>query len=86
VRGGLVPQAGSAALAVTCPLECRLDTRVRGAGRLSRTSAGPGRAARLRLSRPVAARLRSSATAAFDVAVRMPAGRAGRGTVRLRSR
>ena len=86
LRRGLVPQAGSAALAVTCPLACRLDTRVRGAGRLSRSSAGPGRAARLRLSRPVAARLRSSANAAFDVAVRMPAGRAGRGTVRLRSR
>jgi hypothetical protein len=90
VRRGLVPQAGSAALAVTCPLACRLDTRVRSTTRrhtrLARTSAGPGRAARVRLSRPVAALLRTSASAAFDVAVRMPAGRAGRGTVRLRRR
>ena len=84
--------AGSIALAVTCPLACRLDTRVQSgqrrasATRLARTTARPGRAAKLRLSRRAAGMLRSSGGVAFDLSVKMPAAHAGRGTVRLRSR
>ena len=40
VRRGLAPTAGEAALAVTCPLECRLDSRVR-----ARSPGTPERAA-----------------------------------------
>jgi hypothetical protein len=92
VRRGLAPRAGSTALAVTCPLACRLDTRVQPAQRraratrLARTTARPGRAARLRLSRRAATLLRSSGSVAFELSARMPAGKAGRGTVRLRRR
>ena len=92
VRRGLAPRAKATALAVTCPLTCRLDTRVRAAqtrvraARLARTTARPGRAARLRLSSRAAGLLRSSGSVAFELSARMPAGRAGRGTVRLRSR
>ena len=92
VRRGLAPRAGSTALAVTCPLACRLDTRVQTAQRtaratrLARTTARPGRAAKLRLSRRAATLLRSSGSVAFELSARMPAGKAGRGTVRLRRR
>jgi hypothetical protein len=92
VRRGLAARAGSIALAVTCPLTCRLDTRVQSAQRraratrLARTTARPGRAAKLRLSRRAAGLLRSSGGVAFDLSVKMPAARAGRGTVRLHSR
>src|SRR5215218_5712040 len=53
VRRGLAARAGGTALAVTCPLRCRVDARVKGSGRsapLARTTARPGHAARLRLS------------------------------------
>lgn len=92
VRRGLAPRAGSTALAVTCPLACRLDTRVQTdqrrarATRLARTTARPGRAAKLRLSRRAATLLRSSGSIAFELSARMPAAKAGRGTVRLRRR
>ena len=92
VRRGLAAKAGSIALAVTCPLACRLDTRVQSgprranATRLARTTARPGHAAKLRLSRRAAGMLRSSGGVAFDLSVKMPAAHAGRGTVRLRSR
>ena len=95
VRYGLAPVAGKAALAVTCPLECRLDTRV-GAGsrrahtarstRLARTRGRPGRAARLRLTRRATAILRTAGAVRFDVSVAMRAGAARRGTVKLRRR
>jgi hypothetical protein len=85
VRRGLAPRAGSTALAVTCPLTCRVDTRVRGS-RPARSTARPGRAARLRLSQRAAGLLRRSGSVAFALSARMPAGRAGRGTVRLRRR
>ena len=92
VRRGLAPRTGSTALAVTCPLACRLDARVQApqhrarATRLARTTAQPGRAARLRLSRRAAGLLRTSGSVAFELSARMPAGKAGRGTVRLRRR
>ena len=92
VRRGLAARAGSTALAVTCPLACRVDTRVQGArpgaraARLSRTAAGPGRAAQVRLSPRAAGLLRASGGVTFALAARIPAGRAGRGTVRLRLR
>jgi len=92
MRQGLAPRAKSTALAVTCPLACRLDTRVRaaqtraGAARLARTTARPGHAAKLRLSPRAASLLRSSGSVAFELSARMPAGRAGRGTVNLRRR
>ena len=85
VRRGLAPHAGSTALAVTCPLTCRVDTRVRGS-RPARSTARPGRAARLRLSPRAAGVLRRSGSVSFALSARMPAGRAGRGTVRLRRR
>jgi hypothetical protein len=90
LRRGLAPRAGRTALAVTCPLDCRLDARVRSAAgrarasRLARTAGRPGRAARVRLSRRAAGLLRSAGGVAFELSARMPAGRAGRGTVRLR--
>ena len=53
--------------------------------RLARTTARPGHAATLRLSRRAAELLRTGG-AAFELTARMPAGRTGRGTVRLRRR
>ena len=88
VRRGLAARARSTALAVTCPLRCRVDARVKGSGRsarLARTTARPGHAATLRLSRRAAGLLRTGG-AAFELTARMPGGRTGRGTVRLRSR
>jgi len=92
LRRGLAPRTGRTALAVTCPLDCRLDTRVRSAAtraraaRLARTAARPGRAARVRLSRRAAALLRTAGGVAFELSARIPSGRAGRGTVRLRGK
>jgi hypothetical protein len=90
VRRGLAPRAGSTALAVTCPLRCRVHTavktrRVRAAS-LGRTTATPARAARLKLSRRAAGLLRASGTVAFELSAKLPAGRSGRGIVRLRRR
>ncbi len=94
VRRGLAARAGSTALAVTCPLACRLDARAKGsrkggrgqAAALGRMTATPARAARLKLSRRAAGVLRSSGAVAFELSARMPAGRSGRGVVRLRRR
>ena len=86
VRRGLVPRAGRAALAVTCPLTCRLGARVRAARGAARSSTRPGRALPVRLSRRAAALLRRTGSATFHLSVRMPAGRSGRGVVRLRRR
>jgi hypothetical protein len=84
-RGALAARAGSHALAVTCPLRCRVDARIKSSGRsarLARTTARPGHAATLRLSRRAAGLLRTGG-AAFELTARMPGGRTGRGTVRL---
>jgi hypothetical protein len=83
VRRGLAPRAGATALAVTCPLKCRLDARA-GRAKLPRGAAGPSAAARIRLSRRAAGLLRSSRSVAFTLSARMPAGRAGRAVIRLR--
>jgi hypothetical protein len=81
VRRGLAPRSGSTALAVTCPLRCRVATRL-----LGRTTATPARAARLKLSRRAAGLLKTSGTVAFELSAKLPAGRSGRGVVRLRRR
>jgi len=90
VRRGLAPKAGKAALAATCPLACRLDTRVRAgsrrSARLARTRARPGHAARVRLTRRATSMLRTTKAIRFDVAVAMRAGADGRGSFRLRRR
>ncbi len=92
IRRGLAPRTGSTALAVTCPLACRVDARVQAAAkparaaRLGRTTATPAKAARLKLSRRAAGLLRRSGAVALELSARMPAGRSGRGTVRLRRR
>jgi hypothetical protein len=88
VRRGLAARAGSTALAVTCPLRCRISAHVKRSGRsarLARTTGRPGHAATLRLSRRAAGLLRTGG-AAFELTARMPGGRTGRGTVRLRRR
>jgi hypothetical protein len=84
-RRGPAARAGGKALAVTCPLRCRVDTRVKGGGRLARATARPGHAATLRLTRRAAGLLRTGG-AAFELTARMPGGRTGRGTVRLGAR
>jgi hypothetical protein len=90
VRRGLAPKAGKAALAVTCPVACRLDARVRAGSRhparLSQKRARPGRAAPVRLTRRAASMLRTAKTIRFDVAVAMRSAADRRGSVRLRRR
>jgi hypothetical protein len=90
VRRGLAARAGTTALAVTCPLRCRVQTAVKTgrarAAALGRATATPARAARLKLSRRAAGLLKASGTVAFELSARMPAGRSGRGVVRLRRR
>jgi Bacterial Ig domain len=85
VRRGLAARSGTTALAVTCPLTCRVDARANQA-KLRRASAGPAGAARIRLSRRAASLLRSSRSVAFTLSARMPAGRTGHGTIRLHRR